>query len=268
MTKPYFPGENISTKANRTRLTSRSDLYSSTPTQPKEKKEMPIWVYKVLGVIIAVAIIVWAILYSPLFRIKNIQINGQISPETRSTINNLKGKNIFMIGASRAENELEAQLPGIKEIKILRGIPNSLIVNIIERKPAIIWKTNGNDYLVDKDGYLYKQTNRIDYPEVSDNQNIPVVIGQRISNNSFVSFIQNLNTQLKPQTGLEIDSVSVPETTYQIEVGTKAGGPKLKLDTTKDLGLQLRSIKYILDHHKSEATQYIDVRIPGYAYIK
>lgn len=268
MTKPYFPGENISRNDRQIRLGSRSKLFDPTPTPPKESKEIPKWIYKLLTIFIAIAVVVWFIFLSPYFKIKNIQINGQASLETKKTINGLIGKNIFLIGANSAEDKLAEDLPGIKEIKILRGVPNSLIINIVERKPVLIWRTQNKDYLVDKDGYLYRPTKEEIFPLITDQKNIPIVIGQRIASNTFVTFIINLNHDLKSQTGLEMASLYVPETTYQIDADTKNDGPRLKLDTTKSLSNQLNAIKYILDHNKDDAKEYIDVRVEGFAYIK
>lgn len=268
MAKPYFPGDSVTDRSTRIRSYANGRVYKATPKPDPKKMEIPGWVYRLIVFIILIMTVLWFFFASPFFTVKTIQINGQTSPETRATINQLKGKNIFLIGAKKAEDNLTKEAPGIKEIKVLRGIPSTVVVNLVERKPAVVWVTQGKAYLVDKDGYLYKQDSDPNLPKINDEKNLPVSIGQRISSTSFISFINDLTDELTQKTSLATDGILIPETTYQIEVVTKNGGPHLKIDTTRDLNSQLEAIKYVLDHNSADAKNYIDVRVPGLAYVK
>jgi cell division septal protein FtsQ len=266
MGKPVFKGENVISKPTKMRSYARVTTFKPTPPAEKEKMKVPNWFYKLMFSCLLIIAILWFFFASSFFAIKDIQIKGNIRPETRAVVEKLKGQNIFLIGKTKAENNLMKEEPGIKNIKILRGIPNTIIVELIERSPAITWVTQGKTYLVDKDGYVYRE--EIDnYTKVVDQKNIPVLIGQRITATSFVSFIEDLNKELNNKTGLDIDHVEIPETTYQIQVVTK-NGPILKIDTSRSLEDQLSDIKYILDHNNSDSKNMIDVRVPGFAYIK
>lgn len=266
MGRPVFVGEKVISKPNKMRSYANPNAYKSTPKREPKERHIPGWIIKLCLVVIALLFVTWFFFASSYFSVKTIQIKGRVSNQTKNAIAKLYGKNIFLIGGAKAEDNLTRQEPGIKRINILRGIPSTVIVDLIERRPAIVWKTQDKSFLVDKDGYVYRDSDG-QYPLVVDDQNVPVRVGGRISTSTFIGFILGLNQKIKTTTGLTLDHIEVPETTYQIRVLTK-GGPELKLDTSRSLTEQLKDIKYIIDNYSGQSKNMIDVRVPGFAYIK
>lgn len=266
MGKPVFRGDNVVNQPTKMRSYANPHAYKPTPHPEAREKHLPKWLVKLIILVGLVIFILWFLFDSSFFQVKNIQIKGQASSQTKLAINELYGKNIFLIGGKKAEDNLSAKEPGIKNINILRGIPGTVVIDLVERKPAIVWETENKDYLVDNDGYVYRNSDG-KYPKVVDNQNVPVVIGGRISTSSFVNFILNINEHLNSVTGFTIDHIEVPETTYQVNIITK-DGPVIKMDTSRSLSQQLTDIKYISDHYKDGSHNMIDVRVSGFAYIK
>ena len=215
---------------------------------------------------LGIAFIIWILFFSDVFDVKNVSIRGDASAESLAVIENLKGRNIFLIGGKKAEKEIANKQPGIKSIKVLRGIPNTVIIELVERDPSIVWESSGKRYLVDKEGFLYMEGDSKQI-RVVDDKNLPVKYGDRVVDSAFVLYVKKLNLDFPSLLGLEIDSIKISETTFQIQVFTK-NGIVIKMDTTRDTPEQISSIKYVMDNNKDDSKQLIDVRIPGYAYIK
>lgn len=254
-----------SKKTSKYKSYANPKIYDPTPPKPKKpfyRRQLNI---KLAGMAVGIVLVVWVILFSPIFRIKHISVKGNPSEQSKELIDNLAGINIFLVTKARTQ-EIAKKQPGIKRIKVLRGIPNSIIVDLIERDPALIWETQGKKYFVDKEGYLYKEGESI-YPKVVDLKNIPVKAGDRVASTSFVRYIKSAQSEVIKNLGFDFDYAVIPETTYQIEIIVK-GGPRLKIDTTRNLTLQLLEAKYIIENYKDESKNMIDVRVPGYAYIK
>lgn len=266
MGKLFFSGD----KSKPVRYGSRSYLdakaFDPTPPQDKNSIQVPVWLLPVLSVLLPTGLLVWLLFFSNLFKIKSVNIKGDARVETVETVKSLIGKNIFTIGGKKAEKSIQAQQPGIKMIKVIRGLPSTVVVELVERDPAIIWQTDGKKFLVDRGGIAYKESGG-NFPIVIDQKNIPLKVGTMVASPNFIFNILKLNTQVSVITGLDIENINIPETTFQIEIATKSG-IKLKLDTSQDIDRQLGDIKYVLVNNKDKIKELIDVRIEGYAYIK
>lgn len=266
MAKPVFPGEHVVGNKIGLRSYVNPKIYEPTPPKPTPEFRVSPLIIKTAIAFGLIVIVVWVLFASPIFKIKHIQVKGQARPETLSAIKTLNGKNIFLIGSHKSEAAMIRLQPGIKNIKILRGLPDSLIIELVERDPALVWVTQSKSYLIDKDGYVFKESES-NLPKIIDGKNLPVALGDRISSTSFITFIRRLYLDLPTYTSLEISDITVPETTFQIEANTK-NNIKLKIDTSRNLNDQLADIKYIIDHNRDDVHNLIDVRLSGVAYIK
>ena len=68
-----------------------------------------------------------------------------------SSIN--KGENFFKVGTSLGEELLEKQAY-VKSVKIKRKFPNSIIINLVERKEILQLKKISSYLIIDEDGYI------------------------------------------------------------------------------------------------------------------
>lgn len=267
MAKPLFPGEKVSRFALGARSYLDPSAFSPTPKKEKDRFKIPYFVIYTIASLTILAGIIWLIFLSPFFSVKDISIEGDAGEETQAAIMTLAGKNIFLIGGAKAERKIVSLQPGIKSIKIIRGLPRTIIVLLVERDPALVWESQGKKYLVDQDGVPYKEGDNARYPLVVDGKNLPVELGKPLVSPAFVVYARRLYLDLPQMTNLEIARVLVPESTFLIEVETK-NSYRLKFDTSRDEMDQIEDIKYILEHYKDQVKEQIDVRIEGYGYIK
>jgi cell division septal protein FtsQ len=126
-----------------------------------------------LLIIFLTANIIWILIYSPIFKIKNITINllkpNEISlisqEELREIVlENLKSNyifspknNFFLIDSDKIQKSI-ADKYIFENILISKKPPKSLIINITEYDYAIIWSENEKYYYVSQDGTIISET--------------------------------------------------------------------------------------------------------------
>ena len=121
-----------------------------------KKRNLYIAKYIMLGILL-IGVILCA-MFSPLFNIKDIIIEGNETISTEQIISLSKiqlGDNLFKINSAKLNKQIKEN-PYIDEIKITRKLPSAIVISIIERKPAyLIEYANGYIY-IDKKGYILK----------------------------------------------------------------------------------------------------------------
>jgi cell division protein FtsQ len=65
-----------------------------------------------------------------------------------------------------------AKLPWVKTVRVERRFPNTIIINLIERKPTAIWQKNGRLNLIDSDGVVIRTD------AINPFRYLPIVIGK------------------------------------------------------------------------------------------
>ncbi len=133
-----------------------------------------------LRLVLLLALVTFTVAYafkSDYFNIKRISINGNIRISNERILNASRisiGENIFRARTSQSEDYIRS-LAYVKEVSIKRNIPNTITINIEERKAAIQIKALSSHILIDKEGYVL---------EIVDEryENLPSFIGFDIKN--------------------------------------------------------------------------------------
>ena len=101
----------------------------------------------------------------PFFFIKNIRINGneQLKDgDIMSRITPYLKESLFSIDASKMQEAIISH-PFVREVRIKRIYPFSVIIDVKEKKPSALWvNTNGEVNVLDENGEPYKQLARSD----------------------------------------------------------------------------------------------------------
>lgn len=248
-------------------------VFSGTNFKSKpEKTKYPIVSFwKLIVLLIFILTLLYIIFYSKYFRIKEIIIQGNVLTSEENISQHIpNNSNIFLFNSSKTKKLILQNNPEIKNIDIIRGIPNALKIVILEHDNKIIWESGGNRYLVSSQGKVTKKINQEDvfaYPSVIDNKNVPVEISANIVSSSFISFIININSKLFESTNLSPLYFQVNETTFDLNLYTDSG-IYIKFNTMRSSAKQLDNLKKVLIAKKSEIKEYVDLRIDGLAYFK
>lgn len=236
---------------------------------PEEKKPFvfPKFLKVLIVIFILVAGLAYLLFFSPIFKIKNIEVVGT-SENVQISLENFKDKNIFLVDTNQFVSEITAVNPQFLEVKVLRGIPNILRVIFKERNSEVVWQSKDNFYFVDSDGVAFKKVAKEQarsYPLIIDNQGLDVKAPSDVSSPSFIDFVKNLSNYAFDD--LKISHFEINETIFQIDAVTNK---KIKIifDTTRSISDQKEAFEKIYSEHKNEIKEYIDVRVEGMVYYK
>lgn len=110
----------------------------------------------VVGVLVAalLGVLIWLLLFSPMFRLESnaISVSGANEWVSASTIHGIadkqSGKSLFLVSSDEVSKQLKA-IPGVSEAKVSKHFPKSLSVDIKAQKPAAMLKSGDTLTAVD-----------------------------------------------------------------------------------------------------------------------
>ena len=149
----------------------------------------------ILAVIIL--IIVFALFYSPLFKVQKIDISqNQNCLATQDIFDELKNsKNLFFISKRKLENTLKSKYSCIGTLEIKKIFPSKLQVNIAPKEPVV--KIEGTSLMITDDGQVVEGILAKDKPIIFLPSDVKVVLGQKISEKTIIFAIQTTSKLLK-----------------------------------------------------------------------
>ena len=159
--------------------------------QKRKKKQ------KAIKWILILALLIVAILcamYSPLFNIKKIEVQGNeiISKNEIISLSQIQlEENTFKLNKSQIKKQIKDMIPYCaitikKQIKenayvqsviIVRNLPSEIVIKVEERKPAYLLEYAGSYIVIDKQGYMLEIKN--------EKMNLPVIQGAVTSTEEF-----------------------------------------------------------------------------------
>lgn len=173
---------------------------------------------------------------------------------------------LFRDGKAR---KMVLSIPQIREVHFRKAVfKRTLVVQIEEHETTIIWQTNNERFMVNRNGVVYDIA-KVDSPlvVVEDLKNVPVNLNQKIVATEFIEFVTAVSANLPRKTNLAVRRVLVPETTYEIEVVTSDGW-RIILDTTRSVETQLNNLVKVLRTTQTPPREYVDLRIDDRVYYK
>ena len=128
------------------------------------------------------------------FYLQNIYISGNDNLQKEdilSIINDKEYKTIFDINLFKIHNNLLLN-EWIKTVKIERILPNSIKIQIIEKRPLAIWQTKLGNNLITEDGSIISNANVTAFKN-----SLPIIIGEGANKDAFIILqILNKNPEL------------------------------------------------------------------------
>lgn len=211
--------------------------------------------------------------FSSFFNIQDEIIEGAKtvnSDEVKSIFDAYRAResNLFRFPVDEMANEIEGKFLQVEKAEVTRGVPKTIKIDITERDGFLIWQSQGKNYVVDKKGIAFKETSDVfSLPVVYDEQNKGVTLGEKILTNSFVKFINQINSDFEKKTKIKIKRITVVESTFELNVVT-ANGWKVIFDTTRGAESQIDALAKIYPLIKNKVKTYVDLRIKNWAYYK
>ena len=224
--------------------------------------------------------------------INNIYINGlknisraDVMDEVNADLDGKYAKiidknNLLLVRSSKVQNQLQNDFKKIKEVSITKKFPSTLIVNITERKPALIFSTGGHYYIVDDSGQAFEEISHdssdfqnSDWPVFQDDSNGKVNLNETAIDQDLLSFFLGARDRLKNELDIDLDRVNETPSrmSYDVRIRT-VDGWMVYFDGNLNLDKQIEVLKTVLDNKISKGDrpnlEYIDLRSDNKVFYK
>lgn len=184
-------------------LTHRGTGHSPVPARRRKQRNKGI-IARILGFMAVMALLIAGISFamtSATFHIQQLTINGTENPGLISSIQRMgiEGQNIFLFDSTAMTARLN-MLPLVASASLAVQLPNSVIVNIRERVPVLLWQSGKNTFGVSQDGVVIAPVNQLRstnglVPVVDKRTNVRVQPGTHLAS-SDVLFVEQMFQQL------------------------------------------------------------------------
>lgn len=241
------------------------------PQRPK-RKPINTMRLRVIALIVIIVVFVWGVWHT--FEISSVTVAAStkqqaIQAEVLKLVHGSIGQgNLLTINPSSLQSDLQQEDPSVRTVEVRRQWPHGIVVTVGINNPGLGWSSNNERYLLDVNGTVIGPLpTGSTLTVVTDDSNLPVVVGQQAVPPEFITFVQQLLPQLNTM-GIRVTGLDVVQTTYDLTVSTNKGY-KLVFDTTRrasDEVADLKSVEAVLVSQKKTPSQYIDLRIAGKAY--
>lgn len=263
-----------------TRVQRTPRLYGDVhAVKPKPKRRVSVPWRSILGA----AVIVWLVyllFFSSVFTVKTIEVYGtSVTDEAQFERALQKGISIWH-SQQETVDVLVSQSSAIAEATVLRGLPHTLRVNVVEYLPKLIWLSRGQACLVTQDGYVIAEypeaalttDERVmnvanGLPRVIDGANVEVKLDQQVASQPFVDFISQTKEALEKLTPqYQMQQAQVADSLFDITV-ILDGGVELVLSTAADVGVQTRNFARLVRDGVVSQGSKVDLRVDRWAYV-
>lgn len=216
----------------------------------------------------------WWVFLSDTFKVKHIQVLGSITPAVQSTIDELHGKNLLTYSSGGITERLTDAQSSIRSLRVSKGLPDTLRVEIALREPVLGWESSGQRYLIDPNGTVFQTQEGVELsgeaaqvPLVVDTHNQSVRVGGKLVSLQFIHFVRDLADRFPKELPITITRMEIGETTYSLTV-TTSQNQRLFFNTSRTVAPQLTALKKLYESYHGNIREYVDLRIAGRAYYK
>jgi len=199
------------------------------------------------------------------FRVEHIEVvgpsgdtlNARDKVAVRRALAVEEGELVFAVNLNQARRRIE-DLGWIKEVRIMRQLPNRLTVIVVERAPFALWQSAGKWQVVSKNGKVLLSAKAADF------STLPLVVGEGGAEalQGFLTVMQNY-----------------PDLAARVQAYIRVSDRRwnLRLDNGADLMLPAKNPEMVLDvfaHNAKIATllsmplKRIDARLPGQIFVR
>jgi hypothetical protein len=231
---------------------------------------------------VAALFAVYILVASPLFKVRQVEIRGAALLEDAEITQHVPlGGSLWVFPKDQAATALREH-PAVEDVRILRGLPNGIRIEVSERQPRAIWITGDSAALLDERGRVfltYSATSLpgedtaigralVGLPKVHDVSGLEAKSGEQVASTLFLQFIgevSRLQAELLPMHSM--DHFEVAATTYDVKMITTSG-MSVSLNSLGDAGVQIRNLARLARDGKLEGASSVDLRVDRWAYVR
>lgn len=213
------------------------------------------------------------LLFSSFFQVKNIEVLGteKVSPQEIHNIVFQNTKNIFLTDFGTMKEIILSQYPQIGVIIFKRKLPDQILVQIEERKPAavsypksfLMGFSRKEYFLIDEQGIVFEKTSEtpLDLPLIELNSSFPFQLGQQAVKKEELDKVLSIDSHLN-DLGIEVaKNTLVSERRVNVETSEAW---MIYFNLKDDLDWQIEKLSVLLEQRippeKRRNLEYIDLR--------
>lgn len=228
-------------------------------------------------------ILAYIFFFSPLFKIRAVEVSGNKEVKTKMIQDNFAYKNIFLFTKDKIRNDLMKKFPKISNIEVSKNLAKRIINLKVEERQrlGIICQVSEQEekeeikgcFYIDKKGFIFEdapQTSGSLILLIKDYSQRELILGQQVFEKRIIGFIsqtkQGLLSEIDIKT-LDFNILSFPA--KELKVITWEGWYIL-FDLDSDINSQLLALKASLEEKIQDrgSLEYIDLRIENRVYYK
>ena len=204
--------------------------YYKKPYRIKRKKSIFKNRFFWLGILLLIIIgsLFYFLFLYPFFDVKEIIISGNekvkkeeienlVKEQIQTDFKFLKNKNINLIKLKEIDKILLENFPQIARVSSKKELPDAIIIEIEERKPAVVFKQNNNWFFADKEGIIFQQINDEVATQTAEQMTIiqnslltkDLKLGERIAEKEIISQIIDLESKLKEDLKIPLKELTI-----------------------------------------------------------
>lgn len=221
-------------------------------------------------------VLLYVVSQLPAFKVKNIEVFGQTTPELLVAMQKLKGSSLLSGAISTGIQRVKNAQPNVESLDCRRGIPSTLKCTARLRQTALTWKSGPDYFAVDDKGYVFTKLTVPVAMTVEDRSNKKTSVGETVASAETVADFNQLSNLLN-KNQLTVDRFFVQDTILQCGVvltGSKdpalpfAAQSPLDVFFTFDRPLdgQVATLLQLLKDKHDAITNHVDLRAPVVAY--
>lgn len=228
-----------------------------------------------------VALFTWLLFFTQTFAVSAITVvdaQTGTQEQVRTLADTMRGKSILFLQTEILSGRLLRDVPQIKNVHIVRKLPGTLKIIIQEKTPVLLLLSKGSYYYVDATGIAYAVASLDSLPGVvlpvvkNSDTNATVTLGALAVEESFVSFIDEVQTKIPDIAKAQVVAMNIPSLAAREVHFFLDRNWNILMDTTRPASAQLDVLQRLLEHtvsaEEQQTLQYIDLRIPNRVYYK
>lgn len=215
------------------------------------------------SVLLALAAVVWAVLWSPLLDVRNLELRGVEHTSAEEVLEAAalgSGTNILRLSTDVVQERIEG-LPWVKEASVARVLPGTLRIKIEERKAAMALSLGAAHWIVDKSGRVLEAGKAENLPVLAGANVDGIKVGMDIEAEQVVGGLR-VYRSLSPGVRKKVAAIFAP-TPDRITLAL-TDGSQVRYGSAEMLAAKssvLRSLLARLERDGVDAS-YIDLRVP------
>jgi cell division protein FtsQ len=225
-------------------------------------------------------VVFYFFVFFPFFQIKEIRIHGDQKVPTddlRKEVDfsiprnfwKISSRSIFLVNSRRIKTEILEEFPQISKLILKRDFPNTLILEIEERKSVATYCDNQTCFLIDKTGVIFENIVESSSLKIIDNRpESEFSLGEQVLGEKVLSSIIEIEKKLKERVDINIgEFVVISEERLSAKTDERWD---IYFDLKGDLSWQIEKLIVVLENEipseKRGNLEYIDLRFTRVYY--